>query len=158
MFAGGVQHPKRWYKTLKEVDRADQAGETPNVDFAELLQGFHSAVDSPASDCYIELSRVYPDSKVVLTHRDPVKWMESSRATIMRVHAFIYGVIVFWVPVCWWQRRTWLECSIPLYQRKYGGYCEAAMVSLGASRRSSAFGADLVSCLQSLRVAEAKAK
>lgn len=141
VFAGGVDHPKRWYKALKEIDRADQAGETPSIDFAELLQGFHSAVDSPASDCYIELSRAFPDSKVVLTHRDPVKWMESSKGTIMRVHAWMYGALVYWVPVCWWQRRTWLECSIPLYQRKYGGYCEAAMVSFGARRREPEYGA-----------------
>lgn len=62
----------------------------------------------------------------------------------MRVHDLMYGAIVFWVPICWWQRRMWLECSIPLYQRKYGGYCEAAMVSFGARNPCSVLTSSVV--------------
>lgn len=79
------------------------------------------------SDCYLHLARRYPSSKVVLTTRDPVKWLESSKATILRVNDALYGVIVHWVPLLREQRKLWTEGSGPLYQRRYGGYVEQAM-------------------------------
>lgn len=69
VFAGGVEHPKAWYHALKEVVRADLVRQTPEVDFGKLLEGFRSAVDSPASDCYIELSKAYPKAKVYVEYR-----------------------------------------------------------------------------------------
>jgi hypothetical protein len=58
------------------------AGEGKPVDWDRLFAGYQSAVDWPASAFYRELMEVYPDSKVILTTRDPDRWYESGRNTI----------------------------------------------------------------------------
>lgn len=53
------------------------------VDWEEIFQGFNSTVDMPASFFYDELAARYPEANVILTVRDPDKWFESSRATML---------------------------------------------------------------------------
>lgn len=124
---GEVGRAKEWRAALIEIDRAERAGEQPQVDFPVLLDGFYSGVDCPISDSYMYFARAFPDSKVVLTRRDPDKWMTSSRATILKVEQRLYGLIVYWVPILYWQRRLWMDGGVRLYERRYGGYTEKAM-------------------------------
>lgn len=49
-----------------------------------LYQGYVSAVDNTAAMLAEPLYRTFPDAKYILTVRDPAKWTESMRNTILR--------------------------------------------------------------------------
>jgi hypothetical protein len=53
--------------------------------WSQILDGFESAVDWPASFFYRELLEVYPDAKVLLSVRDGESWARSMRDTIWGV-------------------------------------------------------------------------
>ena len=50
-----------------------------------LLDEYAGGVDYPVSHFYKEILEVYPDAKVVLTVRDPVKWYQSVKESILHV-------------------------------------------------------------------------
>jgi hypothetical protein len=56
--------------------------------WGELLDGFNSTVDWPGGYFYKELIDVYPDAKVLLSERDPERWVKSMRETVW---AFRHG-------------------------------------------------------------------
>ena len=60
---------------------AARRGEQP---WEALFAGYSSAVDWPASAYWKELAAYYPESKIILTHRDPERWYDSARSTIYR--------------------------------------------------------------------------
>jgi Sulfotransferase domain len=51
-------------------------------DWDQILSGFQSCVDWPTSFYYQELLEAYPEAKVVLSVRDPLRWEQSMRQTI----------------------------------------------------------------------------
>jgi hypothetical protein len=53
-----------------------------NPDWDAIFEGFAATVDFPACTSYAELAAHYPDAKVLLSVRDPYKWVESTQATI----------------------------------------------------------------------------
>jgi hypothetical protein len=65
-------HVRQWY----------QFAHTGEADWDELFGQFASGVDYPVSCVWEELATHYPDSKVVLTVRDPEKWWTSTATTI----------------------------------------------------------------------------
>jgi hypothetical protein len=52
------------------------------VDWNALLTGYAGAVDWPASACWPELMRAFPDALVLLSLRDPEAWWTSANETI----------------------------------------------------------------------------
>ena len=52
------------------------------VDWDALFEGYRAAVDWPACDFWRELAAHYPQSKVLLSVRDPDRWYDSVRNTI----------------------------------------------------------------------------
>ncbi len=52
----------------------------PNWD--AIFKDFHSAVDYPSCKYWRELAAYYPHARVLHSVRDPVKWFESTQATI----------------------------------------------------------------------------
>ena len=52
-------------------------------DWERIFDGYVAAVDYPACGFWRELAGHYPDAKVVLSLRDPDKWFESTRQTIL---------------------------------------------------------------------------
>jgi len=52
------------------------------ADWDGLFAGYRSTVDWPGARFWRELAAEYPDSKVILTERDPEKWYESVRTTL----------------------------------------------------------------------------
>ncbi len=77
---------------MKEVmDRRDRAktwrrvldGDIP-ADWHELYRGYRSTVDWPGAFYWRELVDTYPDAKVVLSVRDPQRWVDSMYKTIFR--------------------------------------------------------------------------
>ncbi|MDF5758258.1 sulfotransferase family protein [Spongiactinospora sp. TRM90649] len=73
------------WELLAHTDQVDHwlplaSGEAVNWD--DLFTGYRSAVDYPASHYWWELAARYPDSKVILTIRDPHRWYTSFRAMV----------------------------------------------------------------------------
>ncbi len=56
--------------------------ETGTADWDELFAKFSSGVDYPVCCVWEELVSHYPDSKVVLTVRDPQRWWQSTMSTV----------------------------------------------------------------------------
>ena len=51
-------------------------------DWEAIFEGYESTTDYPACDFWRELASAYPKAKLILTLRDPVKWFESTQATV----------------------------------------------------------------------------
>ena len=64
-----------------------------NIDWDAVYENFGSAVDWPTSAYYQELAEYYPDSKVILSVRDPEKWYDSTKDTIY----FVSTAIPKWI-------------------------------------------------------------
>ncbi|MEN3536312.1 sulfotransferase family protein [Microbispora sp. ZYX-F-249] len=52
------------------------------VDWDRLLLGYESCVDGPTSIYWRQLAEHYPKAKVILTTRDPDRWLTSMRRTL----------------------------------------------------------------------------
>ncbi len=73
------EHPERfalWDGALRQKT-ADEP-----IDWRPLLTGFQAIVDWPGAYFWRELTTAHPKAKVVLTVRDPERWVDSISATI----------------------------------------------------------------------------
>jgi len=61
----------------------------------EVFENYGSAVDWPSSAYYKELADHYPDSKVILSIRDPDNWYDSTKETIYFVSTEIPKWLLF---------------------------------------------------------------
>jgi hypothetical protein len=73
------EHPDR-FALWDEALRCKAAGEP--IDWRPLLMGFRAIVDWPGAYFWRELAAAHPDAKVLLTVRDPERWVASIQATI----------------------------------------------------------------------------
>jgi hypothetical protein len=79
----------RCYRPLKvfaSMDQArtwDAAARGEPVDWDRLFAGYRATVDLPGCVFYRELMENYPEAKVILTVRDPERWYDSVRQTIL---------------------------------------------------------------------------
>ena len=64
----------------RDLWSAARRGES--VDWDALFEGYKASVDWPACDFWHELAEHYPESKVLLSVRDPERWYASIRNTI----------------------------------------------------------------------------
>ena len=66
-------------------------GEVLEADWMEFInaEGLSAAVDYPMSLYWKDLLKMYPNAKVLLTVRDPVKWYQSVKNTIRRICHFM---------------------------------------------------------------------
>jgi hypothetical protein len=60
--------------------------------------GFVGTADLPPSDFMPELMELYPDAKVVLVRRDPVKWWNSVAALTSRTTPSWLGIVMAPIP------------------------------------------------------------
>lgn len=67
--------------------RAVAEGAPPDWD--HLLGGWQSTVDWPSARYWAELAAAYPESKVVLTVRDPERWYDSVAETLYRQYEYL---------------------------------------------------------------------
>ena len=63
------------------------------------MKDYKGGVDYPVSFFYKELLEVYLDAKVLMNVRDPVKWYESVRDSIMRVSDIMRAWPQSWMSV-----------------------------------------------------------
>merc|ERR1719348_2024340 len=68
-------------------------GDVSEKDWKEFirLEGMSAGVDFPISIFYKELMEIYPNAKVLFTDRDPEKWYESVKNSIMKMAPFFSG-------------------------------------------------------------------
>ncbi|NJN52708.1 MAG: sulfotransferase family protein [Gammaproteobacteria bacterium] len=69
------QHPEH-------ADVWSRAFRKERVDWDALFTGYRAAVDWPSCNWWREHAAYYPESKVILSTRDPDRWYESVRNTI----------------------------------------------------------------------------
>jgi len=55
------------------------------VDWDDVFEGYQSSCDFPSCVYWEELHRHFPDSKVILSTRDPEKWYQSAADTIYAI-------------------------------------------------------------------------
>ncbi|CAN0156386.1 unnamed protein product [Ascophyllum nodosum] len=65
-------HPQLW------IDGYQGRG----LQVSKIFDGYKSVTDWPASDFYQEITKEYPDAKVILTTRNPDSWWKSIKDTI----------------------------------------------------------------------------
>ncbi|MDQ3019929.1 MAG: sulfotransferase family protein [Bacteroidota bacterium] len=73
-----IQHPEG----LKYFQQAEK---DEHVNWEELFEGYHSAVDYPVARYYKQLIKYYPDAKIIHTIRDAESWYKSVTDTIFWV-------------------------------------------------------------------------
>ena len=79
---GKCYHMEELLRNPEGVNHWKDAMEGKEVMWDELFIGYESIVDFPGSMYYKELSEYYPDSKVILSLRDPERWYKSAYETI----------------------------------------------------------------------------
>ena len=79
---GKCYHMEELFRNPEGVVHWESAYQEKETDWNALFQNYDSAVDFPTSMYYKELADHYPDSKVILTVRDPEKWYKSAYDTI----------------------------------------------------------------------------
>ena len=52
------------------------------ADWPRIFEGFQASVDWPGATFWRELTKAYPEAKVILSRRDPKAWFDSTQATI----------------------------------------------------------------------------
>ena len=81
---GPVHHMFEVVKSPEQSARWLDALEDSTI-LRELLADYNSAVDWPSCYFWKELMALYPEAKVILTHREPKGWYKSIRGTIYRL-------------------------------------------------------------------------
>jgi len=79
---GKCYHMEALFRNPSDVKHWQNAYEEKETDWNTLFKNYNSAVDFPSSMYYKLLADFYPESKVILTTRDPEKWYNSAYSTI----------------------------------------------------------------------------
>ncbi|MBT8220348.1 MAG: sulfotransferase family protein [Bacteroidia bacterium] len=79
---GKCYHMEELFRNPNGVKHWINAYRGDKVDWDALFPGYQAIVDFPGSMYYKQLADHYPDSKIILTVRDPEKWYDSVRRTI----------------------------------------------------------------------------
>jgi hypothetical protein len=62
----------------------NQAADGAAMDWDAVYRDYRATVDWPGAAFAVELAEYYPDAKVILSRRDPQRWFESMRETILK--------------------------------------------------------------------------
>ena len=79
---GKCYHMEALLRNPSDVKHWDNAYKETETDWDSLFEHYKSGVDFPVSMYYKELADHFPESKVILTVRDPERWYKSARDTI----------------------------------------------------------------------------
>jgi hypothetical protein len=81
---GPCHHMMEVIRTPGQMRKWLAVAEGRAVDWDDIMSGYESSVDWPAAAYWHELADHFPEAKVVLTVRDPERWLASMKATILR--------------------------------------------------------------------------
>jgi hypothetical protein len=76
-------HPLKVFASMDQALTWDAAARGEPVDWDRLFAGYRATVDLPGCVFDRELMENYPEAKVILTVRDPERWYDSVRQTIL---------------------------------------------------------------------------
>jgi hypothetical protein len=79
---GPTYHMTEVFTHPEHIPIWQAAAEGRPVDWDALFTGYQSAVDWPTAAFYDRIMDAFPESKVILTVRDPARWYASVRSTI----------------------------------------------------------------------------
>jgi hypothetical protein len=68
------------------------------ADWEKLFRGYQATMDWPGAVYYKDLMTVYPESKIILTVRDPESWHRSMMHTIYQAGRGFFGRISYVIP------------------------------------------------------------
>jgi hypothetical protein len=79
-------------------------------DFDKILGDYDSVSDLPCALFADEFLEFYPDAKVILTERDPDKWIKSMQKTLYLVHSWSsWDLVKHWDPAL---TKLWRGCDL----------------------------------------------
>jgi hypothetical protein len=81
---GPCHHMLGLFDRPGEIPLWRDAAQGKPVDWDAMYEGYRSSVDWPGARFWRELADHYPQSKIILTLRDPDGWYDSARGTIHR--------------------------------------------------------------------------
>jgi hypothetical protein len=82
---GPCYHFTTLFDRPEHIDLWQAIDDGRDVGWDRILAGYNSAVDWPASAHYEQLMVAYPEAKVILTVREPERWYESFKRTVLWV-------------------------------------------------------------------------
>ncbi|MBD2896310.1 hypothetical protein amrb99_52580 [Actinomadura sp. RB99] len=83
---GPCHHMAALFEDPAQIGLWREVAETGTPDWDRVYDGYRATVDWPGAAYWRDLTRHYPDAKVILTVRDPECWYQSARATIFQSH------------------------------------------------------------------------
>lgn len=82
---GPCHHPAQLPVELAQWDKFAKATKDPSPEFLdEIYSGYVSALDNTAAILAEPLYKAYPNAKFILTVRDPTKWVQSMKKTMIK--------------------------------------------------------------------------
>jgi hypothetical protein len=81
---GPCHHMLGLFDKPEEIPLWRDAAQGKPVDWNAMYEGYRSSVDWPGARFWRELADHYPQSKIILTVRDPERWYDSALGTIHR--------------------------------------------------------------------------
>ncbi|KAI0473167.1 P-loop containing nucleoside triphosphate hydrolase protein [Xylariaceae sp. FL0804] len=87
---------RTWIKAY-EAREAGNRAETLKL-VRKATAGFVATADMPAMDFMPEMMELYPDAKVVLVRRDPVRWWKSMESVVSRTVPWWLGPVMAPIP------------------------------------------------------------
>ena len=99
---GPTYHMNDVFQNPSHVQQWLDYADIGTADWDSLFADYRSVVDFPACNAWRELYEAYPDSKVVLTVRDPASWWKSTAEVIYPTRTMF---------------PSWLKRVVPFTQR-----------------------------------------
>jgi len=82
---GPCHHMEEVFNNTAQLPYWQKAAKGEAVNWNEVFQGYHAAVDWPSGHYWRELAEFYPDAKVLLSVRPAELWWSSYSETIKRL-------------------------------------------------------------------------
>ena len=79
---GPCYHMQEVLRNPSSAEHWVRAAQGEPMDWDDVFQGYNSTTDWPACDYWKELADHWPESKIILTVRDPEAWFASTQKTI----------------------------------------------------------------------------
>ena len=83
-----THHMSEVFEHQEHAALFSEAASDPAFDWERIYADYTATLDWPGCSFWRELTRAYPEAKVLLTVRDPESWFESYSATVYRPIAF----------------------------------------------------------------------
>ena len=83
---GPCHHMLEIRHSTKQLELWRAISKTKDIDWKTLFASYSSQVDWPGARYWQQLATAFPDSKVILTYRDPKSWYHSFMNTIVRAN------------------------------------------------------------------------